>query len=82
MICAARAPSLARQLREWRADGDKLIVCMDANENVYSKSIGKLLTDTSDLAMVKVVSDFTRQPLPATYFRGSKPINAMGHARR
>ncbi len=61
----------------WRADGDKLIVCMDVNENIYSKSISKLLTDTSDLAMVEVVGDFTRQPLPATYFRGSKPIDAI-----
>lgn len=50
---------------------------MDANKNVYTKSIGKQLTGTDGLAMVEVVGEFTHQPLTATYFRGSSPIDAV-----
>ena len=31
---------LLAQLRKWREQGDRLIVCMDANEDIYHKSIG------------------------------------------
>jgi hypothetical protein len=30
---------LMAQLRRWQQDGDKLIVCLDANEDIYRKSI-------------------------------------------
>jgi len=40
---------LVKQLEKWRAEGDRLIVCMDANENIYSKSIGKKLTNSMGL---------------------------------
>jgi hypothetical protein len=50
---------------------------MDANKNIYKKSIGKTLTDPSGLAMREVLGDFTGTPLGATYFRGSSPIDAV-----
>ncbi len=42
---------LVEQLKKWRRDGDKIIVCLDANKNIYKKSIGKALTDLDWLAM-------------------------------
>ena len=33
---------LTRQLQQWRAAGDRLIVFMDANEDIYKKSMAKL----------------------------------------
>jgi hypothetical protein len=36
---------LVAQLKRWREQGDKLIVCLDANEDVYRKLIGKALFD-------------------------------------
>jgi exonuclease III len=68
---------LISQLKRWREEGDKLIVCLDANENVYKKAIGKALTSVDGLAMKEVVGDFTGTPIGPTYFRGSKPIDAV-----
>ena len=68
---------LVTKLTAWREEGDRLIVCMDANENIYKKSIGKALTDPTGLAMREVVGDFTGVPIGATYFRGSSPIDAV-----
>ena len=64
-------------LQKWREQGDKLIVCMDANEDIYRKSIGKALTSVEGLAMKEVVGSFTGKQIGATYFRGSKPIDAV-----
>lgn len=58
-----------------------MFFCMDANEHIYTKSIRKLLTDPNNLAMSKVVGGFTHQPLPATYFRGSKLIDVVWAAQ-
>ena len=49
---------LAAQLKEWRAEGDRIVVCMDANKDIYPKSIGKALTDLDGLNMSEVVGDF------------------------
>ena len=65
------------QLVEWRQQGDRLIVCLDANEDIYKKSIGKALTSPSGLAMTEVVGAFTGKRLGATHFRGSKPIDGI-----
>ncbi len=65
------------QLLRWQQDGYKLIVCLDANEDIYCKSIGKALTDINGLAMKEVVDDFTHQRVGATFFRGSKPIDGV-----
>ncbi len=65
------------QLLLWRQDGDKLIVCLDANEDIYCKSIGKALMDINGLAMKEVVGEFTHQCVGATFFRGSKPIDGV-----
>jgi hypothetical protein len=68
---------LVEQLKTWRSDGDRLIVCLDANEHIYDKSIGKTLTDIEGLAMKEVVGDFTGKKLGATYFRGTNPIDGI-----
>jgi hypothetical protein len=68
---------LISQLQEWRNAGDRLIVCLDANEHIYRKSIGKALTDITGLGMREVVGQFTGKELGATHFRGSKPIDAV-----
>ena len=42
---------LIAQLNQWREDGDRLIVCLDKNENIYNNSIGKKLTDREGIAI-------------------------------
>jgi hypothetical protein len=69
------------QLRKWREEGDRLIVCMDANEDIYRKSFGRSLTEENGLNMSEVVGEFTGKKLGATFFRGSKPINGVWATR-
>jgi hypothetical protein len=53
-------------------------VCMeDANEDIYWKSIGKLLTNKDGLNMSEVVGNFTGKKIGPTFFRGSKPIDGI-----
>jgi hypothetical protein len=47
------------KLRKWREEGDRLVVCLDANEDIYKKSLGKSLTKSDGLRMSEVVGDFT-----------------------
>jgi hypothetical protein len=68
---------LVSQLQGWQQDGDKLIVCLDANEDIYCKLIRKALPDINGLAMKEVVGNFTHQRMGATFFWGSKPINGV-----
>ncbi len=64
-------------LTEWREQGDQLIVCLDANEDIYKKSLGKALTAWDGLAMKEVVGGFTGRRLGPTHFRGSKLIDGI-----
>ncbi len=66
-----------QQLEKWRLEGDRLIVCMDANEDIYKKSLGKSLTKIDGLNMSEVVGDFTGKRIGSTFFRGSKPIDRV-----
>jgi hypothetical protein len=62
------------QLKRWREQGDKLIICLDANEDVYRKSIRKALTSIDGLAMQEVVGKFTGRRIGPTYFRRRSPV--------
>jgi hypothetical protein len=66
---------LVAQLKKWHKEGNRLIVCLDANKHIYKQSFGKALTDIDSLVIKEVVGDFTRQLVGPTYFQGSKPIN-------
>jgi hypothetical protein len=68
---------LVKRLKQWQEEGDRLIVYMDANEDIYKKSIGKTLTDTEGLNMVEAVIEFTGKKIGPTFFRGSKPIDGI-----
>ncbi len=66
---------LISQLRKWREEGDRLIVCMDANEHIYKESIGRSLMDRDGFNMQEVVGEFTGTMVGPTFFRGSTPID-------
>ncbi len=68
---------LVAQLTQWQKDGDRLIVCLNANKHIYKKLIGKVLTDIEGLAMKEVVGEFTRTPIGSTFFHASKPIDGV-----
>ena len=54
---------LIRQLQDWRKEGDRIILCMDANEYIYKKSLGKSITAKDGLNMNEVVGTFTRNKI-------------------
>jgi hypothetical protein len=68
---------LLRHMKQWRAAGERLVLCLDANENIYRAELGQQLTDLHGLGMREVVGDFTGKRLGATFFRGSEPIDAI-----
>ena len=68
---------LIELLTRWRSEGNKLIVCLDANENIYRKSLGKALSNSDTLAMKEVVGSFTGKQIGPTHFRGTKPIDGI-----
>jgi len=70
---------LVKQLKAWREAGNELIVCLDANQNIYSKVIGKELTNLNGLISSEVFGSFTGKMFGATNFnfRGSQPIDGV-----
>jgi hypothetical protein len=62
---------LVAHLTKWREEGDRLVVCIDANEDIYKKSLGKSLMKSNGLRMLEVVGDFTGTKIGPTFFRGS-----------
>ena len=68
---------LLRQMKQWQKDGERLILCLDAIENIYRGELGQRLTDLDGLGMKEVVGEFTGLQLGATYFRGSEPIDGV-----
>ena len=68
---------LGKARKGWRAAGDRLIVCLDANENIYTQALGRMLTDPEGLRMVESVGKYTGKKVGPTYFRGSLPIDGI-----
>ena len=68
---------LIKQLETQREEGARIVLCADANENIYDKGLGKRLTSALGLKMKEVVGSCTGQQVGATFFRGSKPIDGI-----
>jgi len=64
-------------MKQWRTDGERLILCLDANENIYRGVLGRRLTELDGLGMKEVVGKFTARQLVAMYFHGSEPIDRV-----
>ncbi len=68
---------LVTLLVTWRQEGRRLIVCLDANDHVYTGRLAKALTSTPQLDLQETMLTTTGAHLTATYFRGSRPIDAI-----
>lgn len=64
-------------LKKWQSEGHELVICLNANENIFSKKLGKAMTDPEGLNLTEVVRIFADRPLGATYFRGCHPIDGV-----
>ena len=54
---------------------------MDANKDIYKKSLGKSITARDGLNMNEVVVTFTGKKIEATFFRGSNLLMQYGQHR-
>jgi len=68
---------LIKLLKTWRAAGDRIVVCLDANEDIYRKAIGKALMVEEGLDMKEVVGAYTGKWIGPTFFRGQLPIDGV-----
>jgi hypothetical protein len=68
---------LIKLLKTWRAAGDRIVVCLDANEDIYRKAIGKALMEEDGLDMKEVVGSYTGKRIGPTFFRGQLPIDGV-----
>jgi hypothetical protein len=68
---------LVALLEKWKGEGKRMVVMLDANEDVYRGEIGKCLTNENGLDLVETVHQCSGKKLTATHFRGSKPIDAV-----
>jgi hypothetical protein len=57
-----------RKMKQWCRKGERLILCLDANKNIYMGELGRQLMDLHGLGMKEVVGEFTARKLRATYF--------------
>ncbi len=64
---------LIKQLKKWRAEGDKILLFMDHNEHVYDRALRKTLSNSTGLNLQEVILQHTGTRTGATFFRGSKP---------
>ena len=63
-------------LKKWRADGEEVVLAIDANEPVYKGKFADRLADKK----VNMVSAYTRvhnEEMPASHMRGSKAIMGL-----
>lgn len=68
---------LLNLLVKWREEGRRLIVCLDANDHVYTGPLGRAMISHPNLDLREATLTSTGSPLTATHFRGSKPIDAI-----
>jgi hypothetical protein len=68
---------LIHLLTTWRQEGRRLVVCLDANDHVYCSRLGRALVSTPELDLRESMLSHTGNELTATYFRGSRPIDAI-----
>ncbi len=68
---------LGKLLKEWRAAGDRLIVCLDTNQNIYTQALGKLLTDSEGLGMIEAVGRYKGEKIGPTHFWGQLLIDGI-----
>ena len=72
---------LEKLVLQWKGEGKSVIVMLDANEDVYRGHIGRMLTNSAGADMVETILESTKSKSTATYFRGSRPIDAIWATR-
>ncbi len=68
---------LLKQITEWQAGRDRIILFMDHNEHVINRSLGKALAEKDKPDLREAIMHHTGTSPGATFCRGSKPIDGL-----
>ncbi len=68
---------LVKQIKQWGAGGDRIILFMDHNKHMINGPLGKALADKEGLDLQEAIVQHTGASPGATFFRGSKPIDGL-----
>ena len=72
--------NLIQLLTEWKENGDRIILLMDANEDMKSGQLASLLSAPS-LNMIDVIKNKAGQDGPHTWIRGKRQIDGVWATR-
>jgi hypothetical protein len=68
---------LIKLIRQWRMDGDRIVLFMDHNKHTIDGHLGKALADTDGLDLYKAIKLHTGTSPGATFLQGSRPIDGL-----
>ena len=63
------------KIKEWRAQGDRLILLVDANDDMNNGKLYRAIGSEPKLKMKDLVRCRARKDGPYTWFRGTKQID-------
>ncbi len=66
-----------KQLRQWRARGDRIVLFMDHTEHVIEGKLGKALADREGLDLGEAILSHMGASPGATFFQGLHPIDSL-----
>jgi hypothetical protein len=70
---------LVKQIRKWRAEGDRIVLFMDHNEHVYDGALGKALSDSEGLNLQEVIFQHTGTKLGQRSSEDQNQLMVFGH---
>ena len=65
---------LIKLLKQWRSEGDKIILLLDSNENMNDGQLARLLRQ-DDLQMKDMIKHRTKKKGPPIFIRGKRQIH-------
>jgi hypothetical protein len=68
---------LIKQIKEWHAAGDRIILFRDHNKHVINGQLGNVLADKERLDLQEAIMQHTGTSPSVTFFQGSRPINRL-----
>ncbi len=68
---------LTLAIQKWRASGDRIVLFMNHNENVYDGALGKALSNREGLNLNEVILMHTGSQTGTMFFQGSMPIDGL-----
>ncbi len=70
---------LVKQIKKWRAEGDRIVLFMDHNEHVYDGALGKALSESEGLNLQEVILQHTGTKTGVNFSGDQNQLTDFGH---